>query len=384
MSTPSEWAPTDFMPELPEELTAEWLTEALGVDVVAVDQTVLGEGQGFMGDILRLSLHSPAAAAPASVIAKLPKRANRGMGEMIGVYEREIMFFRTLAEEMPVRIPGLVYADFDRDRGSESQEKILRFLDRMPRFLVGVIAAAGARIAAGKKRRYVLLLEDLAPMQPADQLAGLDVAGCKRVLEAIAPMHRHFWRSERLRGHFWLLPFDVDARLRHGRFRQNRERFAASLDADLGPILAWLDPNGEALVRRFVAEAPETLAHCDLRLDNVMFGDEGCAFIDWQLLRRAPAALDVAYFLSGALHEDAGADAEYEVIEHYHRALDIEDYGFAAFERDYRRAMLMHLAMLASADEVDFGNDRGGTMMKAWMRRLTARVRDIDPAALMA
>lgn len=375
--------PAEFMPELPEELTAEWLTQVLGVAVQRVDQTVLGEGQGFMGDILRLTLHCAEEEAPASVIAKLPKRANRGMGEMIGVYEREIMFFRTLSEEMPVRIPKLIYANFDRDRGSESQEKILRFLDRMPRFLVGAIAAAGARIAAGKQRRYVLLLEDLAPMQPADQLAGLDADGCKRVLEAIAPMHRHFWRSERLKGHFWLLPFDVDARLRHGRFRQNRERFAASLDADLGPTLAWLDPNGEALVRRFVAEAPETLAHCDLRLDNVMFGADDCAFIDWQLLRRGPAALDVAYFLSGALHEDCGADAEQEVLEHYHRVLDVGDYDFTTFERDYRRAMLMHLAMLAGTDEVDFGNDRGDAMMRAWMRRLTARVRDIDPAAVM-
>lgn len=374
----------EFMPELPEQLTAEWLTEVLGVEVEAVDQTVLGEGQGFMGDILRLKLESPSADAPASVIAKLPKRANRGMGEMIGVYEREIMFFRTLAEEMPVRIPKLVYADFDRDRGSESQEKILRFLDRMPRFLVGAIAAAGARIAAGKKRRYVLLIEDLAPMQPADQLLGLDGEGCKRVLESIAPMHRHFWGGERLRGHFWLLPHDVDARLRHGRFRQNRERFAATLDADLGNTLAWLDPNGEALVRRFVAEAPETLAHSDLRLDNVMFGEEGCAFIDWQLLRRAPAALDVAYFLSGALHEDCGAEVEREVLGHYHRALDVPDYDFATFERDYQRAMLMHLAMLASADEVDFGNDRGGAMMKAWMRRLAQRVRGIDPVPLLA
>lgn len=376
--------PAEFMPELPEQLTAEWLTEVLGVDVDAVDQTVLGEGQGFMGDILRLTLSSSSEGAPASIIAKLPKRANRGMGEMIGVYEREIMFFRTLAEEMPVRIPKLVYADFDRDRGSESQEKILRFLDRMPRFLIGAIAAAGARIAAGKQRRYVLLIEDLATMQPADQLAGLDGEGCKRVLGAIAPMHRHFWGGERLRGHFWLLPHDVDARLRHGRFRQNRERFAATLDAELGSTLAWLDPHGEALVRRFVAEAPETLAHCDLRLDNVMFGDEDCAFIDWQLLRRAPAALDVAYFLSGALHESCGADVERDVLEHYHRTLNISDYDFATFERDYRRAMLMHLAMLASADEVDLGNERGGAMMQAWMRRLTARVREIDPAALMA
>lgn len=374
----------DHIPDTPEALTAEWLSGALGVAITGVGQRALGEGQGFMGDVLRLTLHSDDPAAPASVVAKIPKLANRPMGELLGVYEREIMFFRSLAADAPVRLPRLIYADFDRDKGSENQEKILRLFDRMPRFLSGPIGAMGAKVAAAKQRRYVLLIEDLGHMRPGDQLAGLDEAGCTRVLTEVAPLHRHFWQSERLRGHFWLLPLDIDARLRHGRFRQSRERFLRVLGPEFADTLAWLDAHGETLMRRFVAEAPVTLAHCDLRLDNVVFDGDGCAFIDWQLVRRGPAAFDVAYFVSSALHEDADGAAEERILRRYHDALDIASYPFDAFLRDYRRAMLLHLANLASADEVDLGNDRGGAMMAAWMRRLAARARHIEARTLLS
>jgi len=373
----------EYLPETPEQLTPEWLSQVLGGQVTGVARTVLGEGQGFMGDVLRLTLESDHPAVPGSLVAKIPKQANRAMGELIGVYEREIMFFRSLGEEVPIRIPRLIYAEFDRDKGSENQERILRALDRMPRFLSGLIGSIGAKVAAAKNRRYVLLIEDLGHMRPADQLAGLDEAGCRQVLGAIAPLHRHFWESDRLLGHFWLLPLDVDARLRHGRFKQNRARFASTLGADLADTLTWLDAHGEGLTRRFVAEAPATLAHCDLRLDNVVFDADRCAFIDWQLVRRAPAAYDVAYFISSALPEESDQAAEQRILQHYHRTLNLPAYDYETFQRDYQRAMLLHLANLASADEIDFGNARGGAMMAAWMRRLAARTRAIDPGRMM-
>jgi len=229
----------------------------------------------------------------------------------------------------------------------------------------------------------VLLIEDLGSMQPADQLAGLDESGCRQVLRAIAPLHRHFWASPRLDGHFWLLPLDVDARLRQARFTACREQFASRHGAGLENTLAWLHSHGEALTRRFARDTPATLTHCDLRLDNAMLDGERCAFIDWQLVRRAPAAYDVAYFVSSALREECGDAAEDRILRHYHEALGIDGYSFETFFRDYQRAMLLHLASLASADEVDFGNERGSAMMSAWMRRLTRRARRIDPIGVM-
>jgi hypothetical protein len=95
------------LPERPEELTPEWLTGALGWPIRRVEREIVGKGQGFLGDIVRLHLASDAPDAPRSVIAKLPKKANRAMGEMLGVYEREILFFQELAGSVPARTPEI-------------------------------------------------------------------------------------------------------------------------------------------------------------------------------------------------------------------------------------------------------------------------------------
>ena len=58
------------LPETPEELTAEWLSSALGWPVRSVERQILGTGQGFLGDIVRLRLTSDSPDTPASVIAK--------------------------------------------------------------------------------------------------------------------------------------------------------------------------------------------------------------------------------------------------------------------------------------------------------------------------
>ena len=77
-----------FIPETPAELTGTWLASALAgfnspapiIDHVA--QEVLGEGEGFMGDLLRLTpVYSQGGENyPVTLIAKLPKLANRTMG----------------------------------------------------------------------------------------------------------------------------------------------------------------------------------------------------------------------------------------------------------------------------------------------------------------
>ncbi len=102
-----------FIPELPDELTVEWLNEVLSTDgspaITSARQTLLGEGEGFVGDIIQLHLEYEElnTSQPQSVIAKMPKLANRAMGELLGAYERENMFYMTLAQDLPVTIPRL-------------------------------------------------------------------------------------------------------------------------------------------------------------------------------------------------------------------------------------------------------------------------------------
>ena len=41
-----------YLPETPEELTPQWLGEVLGGEVTQVSSKALGDGIGFMGDVL--------------------------------------------------------------------------------------------------------------------------------------------------------------------------------------------------------------------------------------------------------------------------------------------------------------------------------------------
>ena len=368
-----------YLPETPEELTASWLSDALGHPVSGVRQQVLGDGIGFMGDVLRLHLeYADGADGPQSVVVKLPKKENRVMGELLGVYEREIMFFRSFGEDSPLRIPQMYYSEFDRDKGSEKQAEILRGIDKLPRFFSRAINFLGSAVAASKKRRYMLIIEFLDNMRPGDQLAGLDLSGCEQVVVEIAALHKKYWASENLSEHFWLLELDIDARLRHGIFKQHVDAFSRGTGSGMIDKLAWLKESGAELTRSFVAGAPTTLLHCDLRLDNVVFDGSHCAFIDWQLVRTGPAAFDIAYFITSAMQVEASSADVDKVLRAYHTALDVADYSFEQFWLDYQRGLMCVLANLTGVEQVELGDGRGKQMMDMWMQRLAARLSDVD------
>ncbi|MEZ5595967.1 MAG: phosphotransferase [Pseudomonadales bacterium] len=376
-----------FIPETPEQISPEWLNSVLaGSDllgnnrVLAVSRRVLGDGEGFVGDILRLTLTlDDADGSERTLVAKLPKLANRAVGELLGAYERESMFFETLLPTLPVQTPRLYHGDFDRDRGSENQEPILRQMDRLPRFLSGIAVRLGRRIAAGKQRRYILLMEDVSDAAPGDQVAGANRERCRKILEDIAALHAAFWESDRLFNHFWLLPSDIDVNMRHGMMRDSRAAFEKLFGDTARRLTARLDrleTHGVATVRQ-LCRAPATLLHNDLRLDNLMFRGDTTIFIDWQLVRRGPAAFDVAYFLTSALDDGGSAD---DLLAHYHAALcrrGVSGYSLESLRTDYALALDMVLMGLATVDQMNMGDGRGKLLLETWMQRLANRL-DVD------
>ena len=145
----------------------------------------------------------------------MPKLANRAMGELLGAYERENMFYMTLGTDLPVRSPKLYYGEFDRDAASEKQEEILRQANKIPNFLQGLTNRLAWFISARKKRRYILLMEDISTATPCDQLVGVDRPAYQRILDDVAKLHATYWHSPKLDGQFYLLPMDVDIEMRH-------------------------------------------------------------------------------------------------------------------------------------------------------------------------
>ena len=178
-----------------------------------------------------------------------------------------------------MRVPQTYYSAFDRDRGSEKQEQIIGTVDRMPIWLIRRSMPLARWIARRKKRRYVLLMEDLGHARLGDQVRGGAPADCERALIAMAAAHAALWQSPQLEGRFYLTRQDLQTRTRHSMFRDARDaftkRFAALLPLGLDRLVEWLDVNGAEVARRLHADAPQTLIHGDFRLrDGMRYGSK--------------------------------------------------------------------------------------------------------------
>ncbi|MGH0032436.1 MAG: phosphotransferase [Myxococcota bacterium] len=391
-------------PDIPQSLAAltpEWLTLALGekwldgARVSHVEAEPLGEGVGFVGQLarLRLTLDGEAPSAPRSLVAKLPTQVpeNRAVGEMLGAYEREIQFYRDWAPRVAYRTARLYYADMDPNPASEHGPAIIRFLDRLPAWLMRWLLAFFGWVARKSTRRYLLLLEDLAPAELGDQVAGRSASECRAIVEHMARCQAASWGDPWLEEPYWAARLDLGLRLSRETFRGSRaafeERFAAHLSDDDRAALAWLDAHGIELMQRLHEEAPLTLMHGDFRLDNLFFENgRPPLLVDWQGVGVAPGVQDLAYFLSGTLPPETSAEDELALVRGYHDALlahGVDGYDFDACLRDYRRCMLLGLQRLASIDLMDMGDARGDDLIHLWVRRTVARLRGIDRDALL-
>src|SRR5213076_3051859 len=116
---------TEILP-LPTSIgtvTPGWLTAALraggldGVTVTAVNSTAIGEGVGFIGQVARLDLDYSGASqtAPPSLVAKLRSTdpGSRMIGVAFGLYEREVRFYKELAEQAGLPVPRCYFAAYD-------------------------------------------------------------------------------------------------------------------------------------------------------------------------------------------------------------------------------------------------------------------------------
>ncbi len=271
-----------------DELGTDWLTAAFTESGILRDAKVsraevdrIGEGEGFIGVIARLELayDGNADGAPTTTIVKIPTDVpeNRMMGELMGVYWREIHFYEELAPELPVRTPALHYAALTEDPMRTRQYKFVAVMDLLPGFIVDKMMVYAKQSMKESSQRYTLMLEDLAPARVGDQVNGGTPEVCAEVLDAVAKMHASQWGSPTLDRCGWLNDLTVNPRIRHRMYLEARskflERHAKLLSSGGEAYVRWNDQHGGVLGRRIHREAPPTVIHGDLRLDNVFFDD---------------------------------------------------------------------------------------------------------------
>ena len=366
------------IPKTCGEIDTAWLNEALGSEarggdkIASVSVEIIGEGVGFMGEVARLTLAYDAAepSGITSLIAKVPtvEEGARFVGQLIGLYEKEHRFYKEIAPEIRIPIPKAFVNMGDPASGD-----------------------------------YILLLEDLAPMRPGDQLEGCTSDEAAEALATLARFHSRWWNDPRLTEFAeWMPGHDSDF------FQITKVALKDGVDAFLE---LWGDAVPQVVVdvlteeddddakynqrlRSTIGRAPFTVAHGDYRLDNMMFGDgvttPAVAIIDWQLPLRANPMSDVMYFIAGNIPTETRREVEAELVRGYHAGLvagGVDDYPFEQCWTDYRigSVLLMSFAVVAAANiDLEVQNDRGKELFEVMFDRYMSAIVDHEPFSLIA
>lgn len=361
-------APT-FVPDDADELTPAWLTDALHESGVLTDTTVesaqaeqINIGQGFAGRVFRLAVTYDGASdgAPSTLIAKLPASDPRARTVLddLGVYRNEIAFYDDLASDAGVRTPRRYFAAQDR-----------------------------------AARRYVLLLEDLAPARIGDDVAGCTVEEGELVLGRLAEMHARWWNEPRLERLAWLSsladqgePFQAMLSTSWAGFPGEMR---GQIDEDAAEVIDAMLPRWRAISAQ-LSEPPWTLVHGDFRLDNLAF-DSGASdpliVFDWQVVGRGRGARDAAYFIGRVQAGDDPDEVRARLLKLYHSTLTangVRDYPFDELVYDTRLASLWSFAILVAAlGNLDFSSERARALASGAFRRLSSAARRLELVALL-
>ena len=374
-----------------DEITADWMQQVLAAGGAAGSPTIsdvvvedLGSATNAFGRLLRCRLTTAggSAAAPASVIVKLPTADPTAFrfARWLSMHERECRFYRRLAPQARIRTPALLYGDFDEDT-----------------------------------HRFVLVLEDLRDLDlevPAG-LAGVEAGRARRAVREIAGLHGQFWGEV---DHPALSGFPDVLGPKYARFLQIAylvclpvvlERFGDCFSAGTRRLVEALGPRIGAHFAA-VAAGPRTFVHGDYRGENLFFragddigaganaspaagagGEAGDDFaaIDWQGCGLGAGLYDVAYFLGANVATDDRRRIEREALGEYHDVvcrLGAEGFTFDDCWRGYRRNMLGVLVPLVlGAGGLDLEDRRLRDLVKSGLGRTLAAVEDLDAGAFL-
>ena len=354
------------LPTLPDEMTPAWLTGALRkvgmlngtASVASIASQVVGEGLGFIGIVARLSVayHGDSGAAPRSMFVKFPSPdpGSRQVGNLYGLYEREVRFYNDLARSSGIDVPECYFADYDADAGQS-----------------------------------VVLLEDLTgDGRFGDQVTGCTPAEARLALASLAKFHAAWWQHPRLDEISWM-PTGDDL-VRNAMVTAYEQcwplyvqRFGHVLTPEMGVAGPTLHRRIIAQLDRF-ADNPLTIVHGDFRPDNLYFGSEGTArpliIFDWQSPNRGWGAYDLAYFVAGSFDVEVRRKHESDLIAEYHEMLQaggVTGYSLEKLRQDYRACIaLMTGIFIINGATLPTTNPRAVELFDQVLGRFFAAIED--------
>jgi hypothetical protein len=350
----------------PDEITPAWLTERLraaghaSAEVEGFTAKRIGTGQ--LGRCIRFSLQLAAgdAAVPRTLVGKFPSDdpTSRQSATTLRSYWKEVSFYRELQARLTIGTPRCYHAAIE-----------------------------------GEGPEFVLLLEDLAPGEQGDQLAGTTPEVAHAAVMELVGLHAPTWDDASLRGIPWLgEPSEAMVQIGRALYRAQLpgflDRYGAHLAKDEADIIAAVaDSEGPPFG---LTDAPLSVVHGDYRLDNRLIDERvsppRIRAVDWQTLTLGCGLSDVAYFLGAGLLSEVRRGVEKEIVRDYHARLvaaGVADYPFERCFEDYRRGSFSGFAVTVIASMIVGQTERGDEMFVAMARRHARHALDLDAGALL-
>ncbi len=344
----------------PAWLTAQLRSAGYSADVASFTPSPIGNG--MMASTYRLALQHRGHAEdqPASVTIKLTapgevsrRTARRGFGfpGRPGFYGQEVIFYATYAAQVHARVPQPYFA-WIADEGD----------------------------------RFVLLLEDIDPARPGNDLDGCTHDEAVAAVRNMAGLHAALWDSPQFaEPGFLQRPTGADGDVYQRFIDSSIAHFAEQFgDTDHARHLPMLHEFGSKARAWFLAEGERVgLTHNDFRLDNLLFtgNADGCVVLDWQTFMVSHIGRDLGLFIGASLPTELRLACGDELLAAYRDELtshgvtccsqsDTEhDLRYGSFH-GIHNALLLHRA-------VDM-TDRGTQMFDAWLGRACQTVDDLE------
>ncbi|ORW56302.1 hypothetical protein AWC20_16510 [Mycobacterium parmense] len=342
-----------------DDLTPEWMTAVLAQNGIAAHVgrvLTVPVGNGQMGSCHRLFIEYGTGGGPERLIVKLPATdaASRAAGRL--GYRCETTFYRTVADRLHLDIPRCYFA---------------------------------AMTECGDG--FTLVLEDLAPAQPGDQIAGCSVDQARAGAVNVAGLHAPTWNDPSLRELDWLIPdlaaspevaaaFLVDATKQFLDRYQVTPDTAATLRGFADRFVDWATGRPE----------PFAMLHSDYRLDNLLFGEPDSprpvVAVDWQVVTVGCPLRDVAFLVATGLSTESRRAGEKGIVEAYHHrlvALGVNGYGAEQCWEDYRYGLFQGPLITVLGAFVAQPTARGHRMFPVMAERSSTAIRDLDAMSLL-
>ena len=341
-----------------EDITPEYLTEALGQPVTALTSEPVGVGVGLIGQLYRVTpTYGDGGSGPEQLIVKLPGPTEeaRFVAQVLQMYETEAGFYRDLAQGSSVASPGSHHITFDPETHD-----------------------------------FVLILDDVGHCRQADQIEGLNLEDAKVAVRELARLNAAWWEHPDLLASAYLRPMtespfpEAVTMSYEGSWPNALKRFGDLMSDDIkeygaryGSLFRWFCEQ--------LCDGAVTMSHGDWRGDNLFFTDDPenpLVAVDWQLITVAKGIKDFGYFVTQSLTPEIRAAHERELLQIWLDELaanGVAGYEFAEAWEDYRLTVAWAFVYpIIGANGLADNDVRGALLARTMLARSISAINDLN------